>query len=248
MSKSKGNGVDPNEMVEIYGSDASRLYVLFSAPVENELVWNENGIEGTSRFLQRVWRFVWRWHTALERKPENEPTEFSAEARKLRQKTHQTIQRVESDFERLQLNTPVAALMELSNALGDFKVEPDTATESDLFAVSEAVRALILMLAPYAPHAAEEMWSRLTGSDEGMLKTGAKFPVYREELARKDEIEIPIQINGKLRSKLLAAPDTAKEELERAALADEKVREYAAGKQIAKVIVVPNRLVNVVIK
>ena len=248
MSKSKGNGVDPNEMVEIYGSDASRLYVLFSAPVENELVWNENGIEGTSRFLQRVWRFVWRWHTVLERTPENEPTEFSAEARKLRQKTHQTIQRVESDFERLQLNTPVAALMELSNALGDFKVEPETASDSDLFAINEAVRALILMLAPYAPHAAEEMWSRLTGSDKGMLKSGAKFPVYREELARKDEIEIPIQINGKLRSKLLAAPNTAKEELERAALADEKVREYAAGKQIAKVIVVPNRLVNVVIK
>lgn len=248
MSKSKGNGVDPNEMVQIYGSDASRLYVLFSAPVENELVWNENGIEGTSRFLQRVWRFVWRWQAVLKRVPENEPAEFSADARKLRQKTHQTIQRVELDFERLQLNTPVAALMELSNALGDFKVEPDAASDSDLFAINEAVRALVLMLAPYAPHAAEEIWAHLTGSDAGMLKTGACFPVYREELARKDEIEIPIQINGKLRSKLLAAPDTAKEELERAALADEKVREYAAGKQIAKVIVVPNRLVNVVIK
>jgi leucyl-tRNA synthetase len=248
MSKSKGNGVDPNEMVEIYGSDAARLYVLFSAPVENELVWNENGIEGTSRFLQRVWRFVWRWHSALKNVSENEPSEFSADARKLRQKTHQTLQRVESDFERLQLNTPVAALMELSNALGDFKVEPETASESDLFAVSEAVRALILMLTPYAPHAAEEMWSQLTGSDAGMLKSGAVFPVYREELARKDEIEIPIQVNGKLRSKLLVSPDTAKEELERAALADEKVQEYAAGKQIAKVVVVPNRLVNVVIK
>jgi leucyl-tRNA synthetase len=248
MSKSKGNGVDPDEMVQIYGSDAARLYVLFSAPVENELVWNENGIEGTSRFLQRVWRFIWRWQETLRNVAPNEPTEFSSEARKLRQKTHQTIQRVESDFERLQLNTPVAALMELSNALGDFKVEPETATESDLFAINEAVRALILMLAPYAPHAAEEMWSQLTGSEEGMLKTGARFPVYREELARKDEIEIPIQVNGKLRSKLLAAPDTSSEELERAARADEKVREYAAGKQIAKIIVVPNRLVNVVIK
>ncbi len=248
MSKSKGNGVDPNEMVQIYGADASRLYVLFSAPAENELVWNENGIEGTARFLQRVWRYVWRWQSVLKNVSENEPTDFSSDARKLRQKTHQTIQRFESDFERLQFNTPVAALMELSNALNDFKVEPETATESDLFAINESVRSLVLMLAPYAPHAAEEIWAQLTGNGEGMLKTGARFPVYREELARKDEIEIPIQINGKLRSKILAAPETPKEELERAALADEKVLEYAAGKQIAKVIVVPNRLVNVVIK
>lgn len=248
MSKSKGNGVDPNEMVEIYGADASRLYILFSAPVENELVWNENGIEGTSRFLQRVWRFIWRWQSSLKNVAQSEPTEFSSEARKLRQKTHQTIARVETDFERLQFNTPVAALMELSNALGDFKVEPETASEADLFAIKEAVGALIVMLAAYAPHAAEEMWSHLTGSEEGMLKTGARFPEFREDLARKDEIEIPIQINGKLRSKILAAPDTPREDLEAAALADEKVKEHIAGKQIVKVVVVPNRLVNVVIK
>jgi leucyl-tRNA synthetase len=248
MSKSKGNGVDPDEMVEIYGSDAARLYVLFSAPVENELVWNENGIEGTSRFIQRVWRFVWRWNDALKNVSETEPAEFSSEARKLRQKTHQTIARVESDFERLQLNTPVAALMELSNALGDFRVEPETATETDLFAINEAVRALVVMLAPYAPHAAEEMWAQLTGSDAGLLKTGARFPVYREELARKDEIEIPVQVNGKLRSRLTAAPDTAKEDLEAAALADAKIQEHTGGKQIIKIVVVPNRLVNIVVK
>jgi leucyl-tRNA synthetase len=117
-----------------------------------------------------------------------------------------------------------------------------------LFAVNEAVRALNLMLTPYAPHAAEEMWSQLTGSDAGILKTGAQFPVYREELARKDEIEIPIQVNGKLRSKLMAAPDTPREDLEAMALADEKIREHAAGKQIVKIVVVPNRLVNVVVK
>jgi leucyl-tRNA synthetase len=249
MSKSKGNGVNPDEMIQIYGSDASRLYVLFSAPVENELVWNDTGIEGTSRFIQRVWRFIWRWQDTLRNADLSEPaTMTDGEAKKLRQKTHQTIKRVEDDFERIQLNTPVAALMELSNALGDIKVEPAEASAEILFAVNEAVRALIIMLAPFAPHAAEEMWATLTSSDAGMLKSGARFPEYREDLAKKDEIEIPIQINGKLRSKVLTAPDTPQSELESMARADEKVREHTDGKQIVKVIVVPNRLVNIVVK
>ena len=248
MSKSKGNGVNPDEMIEIYGADAARLYVLFSAPVENELVWNDAGIEGAVRFIQRVYRFVWRWQNALQTAPEQEAIEFSAEARKLRQKTHQTIQRVESDFERLQLNTPVAALMELSNALGDFRANPETAAPDALFAVKEAVNALILMLAPYAPHAAEEMFAALSGSDQGILHSDARFPKFQSELAKKDEIEIPIQVNGKLRSRLLVAAETSKEELESLARADEKTREYTDGKQIVKVVVVPNRLVNIVIK
>ncbi len=248
MSKSKGNGVNPDEMIQIYGADAARLYVLFSAPVENELVWNDAGIEGAVRFIQRVYRFVWRWQTALLNAPEQEPNEFSAEARKLRQKTHQTIQRVESDFERLQLNTPVAALMELSNALGDVRADPETAAADVLFAVKEAINALVLMLTPYAPHAAEEMFAALSGSDRGILHSDAKFPQFQAELAKKDEIEIPIQVNGKLRSRLLVASETSKEELESLARADEKTREYTDGKQVVKVVVVPNRLVNIVIK
>jgi leucyl-tRNA synthetase len=248
MSKSKGNGVNPDEMVNIYGADAARIYVLFSAPAENELVWNDSGIEGAVRFIQRVYRFVWRWHEALKNAPQSEPGEMLPEARKLRQKTHQTIKRVEDDFDRLQLNTPVAALMELSNALGEIKIEPAEANESILFAVNEALRSLVLMLASYAPHAAEEMWAALTGSEEGILKSGAKFPEFNAELARKDEIEIPIQINGKLRSRVMAAPDTSKEELEAMALADEKAREYMKGKQIVKIVVVPSRLVNIVVK
>jgi leucyl-tRNA synthetase len=248
MSKSKGNGVNPDEMIQIYGADAARLYVLFSAPVDNELVWNDAGIEGAVRFIQRVYRFVWRWQAALQNAPKREPDEFSADARKLRQKTHQTIQRVESDFERLQLNTPVAALMELSNALGDFKAEPETAAPDALFAIKEALNALVLMLAPYAPHAAEEMFAALAGSEEGILKSNAKFPEFQADLAKKDEIEIPVQINGKLRSRLMVAPETSKETLEAMALRDEKAREYTDGKQIVKIVVVPNRLVNIVVK
>jgi len=260
MSKSKGNGVDPDEMVEIYGADASRMFVLFAAPVENELVWKEEGVEGTLRFLQRVWRFVYKWSEKLSvpsvsadganSAMENPPAHAGGtdNARKLRQKTHQTIKRIEDSFESLQFNTPVAALMELSNALYDFKVEPENATDSDIFAVREGVESLILMLTPFAPHTAEELYSVLVGSDEGILANGAQFPEFRAELAKADEIEIPVQVNGKLRSRVLASPEASNDDLEKLALADEKIAEHTNGKQIVKVIVVPKRLVNIVVK
>jgi leucyl-tRNA synthetase len=174
--------------------------------------------------------------------------EFSAEAKKLRRKTHQTIKRVTESFENLQLNTPVAALMELSNSMYDFKIEPEAASAGDLFAVREAIESLILMLAPYAPHFAEEMWEAVAATSAGILQSGAKFPELREDLAKAEEIEIPVQINGKLRARVLAAPETAQEELKAMALADAKVREYTDGKEIVKIIVVPNRLVNIVIR
>ncbi len=249
MSKSKGNGVDPDEMIEIYGADAARMFVLFAAPIENELVWNETGIEGAVRFLQRVWRFVYKWQekiTNYELRITNE--EFSVDAKKLRQKTHQTIKRIGENFETLQFNTPVAALMELSNALYDFKVEPETANDSDVFAIREAVESLVLMLTPFAPHTAEEIYSVLVGNDDGILANDARFPEFVEELTKADEIEIPVQINGKLRSRLLASPDASNEELEKMALADAKVIEQTSGKQIVKIIVVPKRLVNIVVK
>ena len=249
MSKSKGNGVDPDEMVEIYGADAARLFVLFAAPAENELVWNESGIEGAVRFLQRVWRFVHKWESKVQSpKSKVQSGEFSAEAKKLRRKTHQSIKRVTENFENLQFNTPVAALMELSNALYDFKVEPETANDAEIFAVSEAVTSLIVMLAPFAPHTAEELYAQIVGNDDGMLANEARFPEFTEELTVAEEIEIPVQINGKLRSRVLAAPDAANDELEKAALADEKIVEQTHGKQIVKIIVVPQRLVNIVVK
>lgn len=248
MSKSKFNGVDPDDMVSIYGADASRLFALFASPVENELVWQETGIEGAVRFLQRVHRFVWKWQFALRNASKNEPAEFSQAARSLRRKTHQTIKRVTENFESLQLNTPVAALMEMCNSMYDFKVEPEQANEGDLYAISEAIENLILMLAPYAPHFAEEMWEAVAGTSEGILASGAKFPEVREDLAKADEIEIPVQINGKLRARVLAAPETLQEDLKAMALADAKVQEHTNGKEIVKIIVVPNRLVNIVVK
>lgn len=249
MSKSKGNGVDPDEMVDIYGADASRLFVLFAAPVENELVWNEAGIEGALRFLQRVWRFVFKWHKAFsDESAADRRTDESAEARKLRQKTHQTIRRIEQSLDTLQFNTPVAALMELSNALYEFKGEPETASSQDVAAVKEAVTNLVLMLAPFAPHTAEELYSIIVGNENGIIGNEARFPVFDEETARADEIEIAVQVNGKLRARIYASQDADDEVLRSMAMSDEKVREHTDGKQVVKVIVVPNRLVNIVVR
>jgi leucyl-tRNA synthetase len=247
MSKSLGNGVDPDEMIEAFGADAARLFVLFAAPVENELRWSEAGIEGAVRFLRRVYTMVWRWH---ERVVDNvEPAaiaEPSAGGRALRRKTHQTIAKVTGDFENLHLNTIVAALMELFNELSAFDVEPATASAADVFAVREALEALVLMLAPFSPHAAEEMWQHLGHS--GGLLSSARWPQADADLARLDELEIPIQVNGKLRSRVLASPAVTEDELRTAALNDEKIKAVIEGRQIVKVIVVPQRLVNVVVK
>src|SRR5712691_7474052 len=243
MSKSLGNGVDPDEMIEAYGADATRLFVLFAAPVENELRWSESGIEGAVRFLRRVWVMVHRWRDQLDAASQGESSDA---ARALRRKTHQTIARVTDDFEKLDLNTNVAALMELSNALGEFGVEPASASPADVFAAREAIEALVVMLAPFSPHVAEEMWEGL-GHEGGLLRD-APWPIADPELAKKDELEIPVQVNGKLRSRVVVAPDISEADLRTIALADEKVQSFIDGHQIVKVIVVPQRLVNVVVK
>ncbi|HEV7857068.1 MAG TPA: leucine--tRNA ligase [Pyrinomonadaceae bacterium] len=251
MSKNLGNGVDPDDMIAAYGSDAVRLYVLFAAPAENELRWQETGIEGAVRFLRRVYGMVYRWHERLsdssQRMDAPASAELTTEARALRRKTHQTMARIAQDFDELHFNTSVAALMELSNTLGDFKIGPTEATASDLFAVREALESLIIMLAPFAPHVSEEMWANM-GHAEGLLGGGALWPQANEELARKEELEIPVQVNGRLRSRIHATPDTPEDELRTAALADEKTRSFIDGHEIVKVIVVPRRLVNIVVR
>ena len=261
MSKSLGNGVDPDDMIEAFGADATRLFILFAAPAENELRWSETGIEGAVRFLRRVWTMVYRWRDRLKdpgyagfqpassKQMDGEQAESlrTQAARSLRRKTHQTIARVTDDFERLDLNTNVAALMELLNALGEFNVEPAAASAADVFAVREALEALIVMLAPFSPHVAEEMWEGL-GHEAGLLKTVAVWPKADPRLAAKEELEIPVQVNGKLRSRVIVAPDISEAGLRTIALADGKVQSFIDGHEVVKVIVVPQRLVNVVVK
>jgi leucyl-tRNA synthetase len=269
MSKSLGNGVDPDEMIKAYGADATRMFVLFAAPVENELRWSESGIEGAVRFLRRVWGMVYRWRDTVSRQAgsagfqpasdvdesqlppagslRSRPEEFSDAARALRRKTHQTIARVTDDFEKLDLNTNVSALMELSNAIGDFNVDPAAASPADVFAVGEAIEALVVMLAPFSPHVAEEMWESL-GHKGGLVQTPGLWPAADAEMARKEELEIPVQVNGKLRSRVIVAPDITEADLRALALADSKVQSQIDGHEIVKVIVVPGRLVNVVVR
>ena len=227
-----------------------RDVVLFAAPVENELRWSESGIEGAIRFLRRVYTLVWRWHERLGDPAQKQtvPTDdaFSPFARALRRKTHQTIARITRDFEQLHLNTSVALLMELFNALTDFNAEPARASAADTFVVREAIEALVVMLTPFCPHIAEEMWEGLGHS--AFLDGQIKWPVADADLARQEELEIPLQVNGKLRSRILTTPEVTDDELRVAALADEKVRGFIDGRQVVKVIVVPQRLVNVVIK
>ncbi len=257
MSKSLGNGVDPDEMIKAYGADATRMFVLFAAPPENELRWSESGIEGAVRFLRRVWSMVWRWQERLLEPVRREPSdvECSPEGRALRRKTYQTVAKVTSDFDRLQLNTSVAALMELFNQLVDFNADPVMAPFEDVFVVRECLEYLVIMLAPFSPHVAEEMWESL-GHQGGLVQAAAVWPVADPELARKEELEIPVQVkleipvqvNGKLRSRVTVAPDITEADLRTIALADSKVQSFIDGHEVMKVIVVPQRLVNVVVK
>jgi leucyl-tRNA synthetase len=245
MSKSLGNGVDPDEMIAAFGADATRLFVLFAAPVENELRWSESGIDGAVRFLRRVYTLLWRWVERLNSEGrEADLSGLSSDARALRRKTHQTIAKISDDFDQLHLNTSVAALMELFNQLSDFNADPSTASAADVFVVREALEALVVMLAPFSPHVAEEMWEAL--GHPGGLQAG--WPIADEELAQREELEIPIQVNGKLRSRVITSPEISESELRAAALADEKVKALVDGHEVVKVIVVPRRLVNVVIR
>ncbi len=236
MSKSLGNVVSADEMAERFGTDAARLFALFAAPPEKDLDWQDSGLEGTSRFLGRVYRFVTRNLDAKGAEGDD-----SAEAdRRARRKLHQTIQRITDDFEsRWHFNTSVAALMELMNELTTLEGRLSAA------AISEVLGNLVLLLGPFAPYLAEEMW-------EEMGRTGPVFrqpwPSYDPELAREEEAEVVIQVNGKLRGRMQAPFGTPRETLQQRALADPKVAPYVDGRQVVKVVVVPDRLVNIVVR
>jgi leucyl-tRNA synthetase len=165
----------------------------------------------------------------------------------LRRKTHQTIAKITSDFEQLHLNTSVAALMELFNQLSEFNADPVKASDADVFVMREALEALVVMLTPFSPHIAEEMWEAL-GHARGLLGEAPRWPIADPELARRERLEIPVQVNGKLRSRVIAAPDVSEDDLRAAALADDRVKSLIDGHEVVKVVVVPRRLVNIVIK
>ncbi len=237
MSKNKGNVVSAEEMIDRYGADTGRVFELFAAPPEKDMDWTDAGAEGAYRFLGRVFKFVTRNTDRMQAGGGGPVTDAD---RKALRKLNQVIRKVTEDFEsRWHFNTSIAAIMELVNEL--------YAAEADLTpgVVAEAVEKLILLLGPFAPYVAEEMW-------ESIGRTGPVFkqpwPAFDEELAREEGAEVVIQVNGKLRSRMFVPFGTAREELESRALADEKVKPYLAGKQVVKVIIVPDRLVNIAAK
>ena len=246
MSKNIGNVVSPDDIVARYGADAARLYSLFAAPPDRDLDWQDSGIEGIHRFLGRVYRFFLRnakpdaagWRDAV-------PSDLSPEARKIQRKLHQTIKRVSDDFQgRWHFNTCIAAIMELMNVL----YAAEEAIAQKLVPVSflaDAQRNVVLLLAPFAPYLAHELWEML-GEKGTLLK--APWPKYDAALAKEDELEIPVQINGKLRGRIVIAVDAAQESVLALALADDKVKAAVAGKQIVKKIYVSGKLVNIVVK
>src|SRR5215469_12716467 len=244
MSKSLGNVVTPDLMVARFGADAARLYSLFAAPPDRDLDWQDTGIEGIQRFLSRVYRFFVRnISPASQKAGSSDGTGLSAEARQIQRKLHQTIKRVSDDFEgRWHFNTCIAAIMELVNAL--YGVE-DRIHNVPAALLIEVQKSLVLLLAPFAPYLAHELWEML--GEKGILLR-ARWPKYDPELAKEEEIEIPVQVNGKLRARITVPADASQELMRERALADEKIKTTIAGREIVKVIIVSGKLVNVVVK
>ena len=247
MSKSLGNVVSPDEMVARYGADATRMYSLFAAPPDRDLDWQESGIEGIQRFLSRVYRFYVRTCGAdiPVRQSNSDNSSLSPAARAIQRKLHQTIKRVTTDFQgRWHFNTCIAAIMELVNDLYSAE-DARAAGELPCSLIAEVQCNIALLLAPMAPYLAHELWE-MAGQTTNLLK--APWPKYDPALAAEDEIEIPVQVNGKLRGLVVVAAAATNEQIEQTALADEKVKAAIAGKQVLKVIVVPKKLVNIVVR
>jgi leucyl-tRNA synthetase len=238
MSKSKKNVIDPNELIDQFGTDTARLFSLFAAPPEKDLEWNEQGVEGCYRFLGRVWRSVAE-NLELIKSAEIDK-KLDGTAADLHRKTHQTIKKVTEDIDgRFHFNTAIAAVMELVNAVYAFKA---VATSPGV--VREALETTVRLLSPFVPHICEDLWQQL-GHQGGIEKAG--WPTYDEAALVADEITIVVQVNGKVRGKLSIAVAADKETVEAAALAEPNVQRFIEGKQVRKVIVVPGRLVNVVV-
>jgi leucyl-tRNA synthetase len=243
MSKSKGNVVTPDEMVEQFGADALRVYELFVAPFDQAVMWTTEGIQGAYRFLGRVWRSALEAREVFDRDwREKLGGEFDEQCRSLRRKTHTTIKKVCDDVEAFRFNTAVAAMMEWLNAIAEFQ-QGGAPDEPHRVALSEAIEGFIRLLSPMAPHMADEVWERY--GFEGFLY-GAALPAFDPEVAKAEEVTVALQVNGKLRGTLMAPADVSEEELEKLALEHPKVLQHTEGKTVRKVVVVPGKLVNVV--
>jgi leucyl-tRNA synthetase len=263
MSKSKGNVVDPDDMIQKVGADALRVYIMFVAPPEKEIEWTDAGLDGSFRFLSRVWRLIDQLAETIGGEGIASPQgqELDDAERAVRRKTHDTIRRVTQDLDpRVHLNTAISALMELVNELyvfcdrsdrcllgrrGEEAAARGEAGRTQTIAVlKESAEALLRMLSPFAPHMAEELWERL-GHATSIVVAG--WPVFDPEVAKAQEIVVPVQVNGKVRARLTVPVDVSEDALRDRALADPQVQHYTAGKTVRKVVVAGGKLVSVVV-
>jgi leucyl-tRNA synthetase len=241
MSKSKGNVVDPNALIEKYGADTARLFSLFAAPPEKDLDWNDQGVDGSYRFLNRVWKLVHERLDLIRDVKTLDLTALAPEERALRRTVHKTIKKVTEDIEeRFHFNTAIAAVMELLNALQG----AETSTPQYGAVMKEALESMVILMAPFVPHITEDLWQQM-GHDKPLSET--VWPEYDRDAIVDEEMVVVVQVNGKLRSKITVPAGTGEESLKSSALADEKVLPYLDGKQVRKVICVPGKLVNIVV-
>ena len=245
MSKSKGNVVDPNEIIDKYGADTARLFILFAAPPEKDLEWSDAGVEGAERFLNRVWRLVAENITELRGKAVQkiDMAALGKPEKELYQQLNVCIKRVTGDLEtRMNFNTAISAIMELSNAAYHYL---NVTKEADNELLKVVVDNMLLLLSPFAPHMTAELWEHL--GHEGFIHEQA-WPGYEEEALKQDELTIVVQINGKVRDRVEVSAGIDEAGLREVVLAREKVQEHVVGKEIIKFIVIPKKLVNIVVK
>ncbi|SHI36846.1 leucine--tRNA ligase [Propionispora hippei] len=246
MSKSKGNVVSPEEIISKYGADTARLFILFAAPPERDLEWSEQGVEGAYRFLGRFWRIIHYYHSFLTAEvAEVAASSLSKEEQHVRRILHLTIKKVTEDVgERFTFNTAISAIMELVNAM--YVLKDQNVAVQPAFA-RELVTALVRLLAPFAPHITEELWHAIAGSEAGSVHKES-WPAFDPEAVKLDEVEIVLQVNGKVRDKIVVPVGLDNKALQDKALEQQKVQEFIEGKQVVKVICVPQKLVNIVVK
>ena len=238
MSKSKGNVVSPDEIIAQYGADTGRLFILFAAPPERDLEWSDSGVEGSYRFLNRVWRMVEQNSELFARRPVAKPDD--SESKELKRTMHYTIKKVTEDVgERYHFNTAISAIMELVNAIQSYSQTADRGTLAD------AVESVVLLLAPFTPHIAEELWELLGHKDSVHVQ---EWPTFDEASLLLDEVEVVVQVNGKVRDKLVVPIDADKQQLEEMAMGLSKIQEHTRDKTVHNVIVVPKKLINIVVK
>ena len=240
MSKSKNNGIDPQVMIDRFGADTVRLFIMFAAPPEQSLEWSDSGVEGAHRYLKRLWKLVFD-HVSHGEVETLDSANLNDKQRDVRRKTHETIKKVSDDIERRQtFNTVIAAVMELTNTISRFS----DASPQGRAVVQEALKAAVQLLSPIVPHIAHQLWQDL-GHDSDLLN--AAWPTSDDSALVRSSIEIVVQVNGKLRSKIKVAADADRDLIQHAALADENVQRFTHDATIRKVIVVPGKLVNIVV-